>query len=159
QGRQLHGPARRQDRLQALPPALRGFRDQDNRIYLASRLRRRLWTAGLRNSRNASEAIHRAACEFKFAISSAHSIAALLSAVLRLPIWRKAQLTAFFTKCRSSVASRRMMGRNRRNRASGAFLSCTARAATMAKAPRLTNSSSRRLQATAVFHANGALSK
>jgi len=30
----------------------------------------------------------------------------LLSRMLRLPIWRSAQLTAFLTKLRSSVASR-----------------------------------------------------
>jgi len=41
---------------------------------------------------------------------------------LRLPIWRSAQLTAFFTKLRSSTASRRMSGRNPRKTSSGKAL-------------------------------------
>ena len=57
-------------------------------------------------------AIQRAARESMVAIRSAVAIAFSRRRSLRLPIWRSAQFTAFFTKVRSSVASGRMMGRN-----------------------------------------------
>ena len=56
-------------------------------------------------------------------ICSAHLMAAALQRRLRLPMLRSAQLTAFFTKFRSSPASRRITGRNCRMSASGAVLS------------------------------------
>ena len=51
---------------------------------------------------------------------SAASIAFPRSRGLRLPIWRRAQLTAFFTMLRSSVAASAMSGRKASYRSSGA---------------------------------------
>jgi len=58
---------------------------------------KRFWTAELSSSRMASAAIHRAAFESMRWISFAVLIAALFSVAFLLPIFRSAQLTAFFT--------------------------------------------------------------
>src|SRR5258708_32316524 len=83
-------------------------------------LRSRFCTAALFNSRSASAAIQRAAREYCKRILSAAQIASRLSRIFLFPIFRKAQLTAFFTKFRSSYASRSTTLKNRTNRASGA---------------------------------------
>ena len=68
------------------------------------------------SSRSASRAIHRASAILERSSSaSASSIAAGCSARFRFPIWRSAQLTAFLTSLRSSVAAARISG-NRRGR-------------------------------------------
>ena len=76
---------------------------------------------------------------------------------LRLPICRSAQLTAFFTSLRSSMAARRMSGKNRSNRSSGHAFSRTAARAIMEKAQRLTYGSGRRAHARIVRSAAGIL--
>ena len=53
-------------------------------------------------------------------------MAAWLSARLRLPMLRMAQLTAFLTKLRGSVAPALMTGKSAMNCASEASLSCQA---------------------------------
>ena len=64
---------------------------------VGQRGRRRAWTASLRSSRRASRAIHLDDRPSIRSISSAVRIASTLSAASRLPIWRSAQETAFFT--------------------------------------------------------------
>ena len=91
------------------------------------------------SSRRASEATHRAARASgspprspparRFAsvrIRSAQATAASFSARLRLPMFRRAQLTPFFTYGRGSDAPRSIRGRSSRNAWSGAVLSWTA---------------------------------
>ena len=71
--------------------------------YKFAFLRRRAWTFSPLSSRSASRAIQRAVLPFRARISSDRVMAALLSARLRLPMLRTAQLTAFLTKLRGSV--------------------------------------------------------
>src|SRR5690606_10442558 len=70
----------------------------------------------------ASRPIHRAVLSGEAASLRAVSTAGACSEVERLPIWRSAQLTAFFTKLRWSVACRAISGRNCRNVESGSRL-------------------------------------
>ena len=81
------------------------------------------------------------------------------SARLRRPTSFSAHTTPFFTKLRSSVAHRSMIGRHLRNGASGDFLSWSARLASSANAARFSNSFDRRLHGPIFFHAIGVLSK
>src|SRR5216684_3013297 len=86
-------------------------------------LRSRFCTAALFNSRSASAAIQRAELDSCRRILSAARIASRLRRAFRFPIFRNAQFTAFFTKFRSSCASRSITRRNRAKRSSGAALS------------------------------------
>src|SRR6266850_258398 len=86
-------------------------------------LRNRACTASLFSSRSASAAIHRAAREFCLRILSAARIASRFSRIFRFPMFRKAQLIAFFTRFLSSCASRSITFKNFTNRESGASLS------------------------------------
>ena len=107
----------------------------------------RFSTASLCSSRSASVATKRAPTVPWAAMRSPQAMAAARSRGLRLPIWRSAQLTAFFTKLRGSPASRSISGKNKVSVSSDTSLSCTAIAARSAKAARLTNSSLRPLHA------------
>src|SRR6266487_5925112 len=75
------------------------------------------------NSLRASLAIHLAAGESSCLIAEAHSIATARRWLLRFPIWRKAQFTAFFTKLRSSPAYCLINGKKGKNASSLARLS------------------------------------
>src|SRR5260370_4561604 len=86
-------------------------------------LRSRFCTASLFNSRSASAAIQRAERELCWRILSAARIASRLRRRFLFPIFLKAQFTAFFTKLRSSCASRSITCGNRPNRSSCAALS------------------------------------
>src|SRR5215472_2426942 len=77
-------------------------------------------TAGLFSSRSASAAIHRADRESCRRLLSAARIASRFSLRFLLPMFRKAQLTAFRTKFRSSYASRSITRKTPTNLASGA---------------------------------------
>ena len=112
-------------------------------------------TFGPANSRNASLPTHRQEASFDWARRLDTATAAALSARSRLPIQRRAQLTAFFTKLRSSCAPCSMRGRKARNRGPGAALSCTTREAISAKPARLTNSRGEADHWRAFSHANG----
>ncbi len=68
------------------------------------------------------------------------SMAAARSAGLRVPMRRRAQLTPFLTKLRSSSAASSIRRRPSRNGASPDILSCPARLASSAKAARFWNS-------------------
>jgi len=113
------------------------------------------WTASPVSSFRASAAIHLALRESIRWISSAVSMALLFNGRSRFPICRSAQLTAFLTKFRSSVAARTITGRNFSISASVAFLSVQAMRAIRAKAARLTNSSSRSLHSKHLSYAYG----
>src|SRR5260370_9454785 len=111
------------------PRRIGALRSPDLQLFGLATLRRfvhavfrwsRFCTAALFNSRSASAAIQRAARELCERILSAAQIASRLSRIFLFPIFRKAQLTAFFTKFRSSYASRSTTLKNRTNRASGA---------------------------------------
>src|SRR5579883_1000284 len=86
------------------------------------------------------------------------AIACLFSRRLRFPICRNAQLTAFFTKLRSSHASRSIAGKNDVNFLSSESLSCTVSSAISTNPARLTYSSLRLLHSAAFLYANGVLS-
>src|SRR6266571_958251 len=75
------------------------------------------------NSLRASLAIHLAAGESSCLIAEAHSTATARRWLLRFPIWRKAQFTAFFTKLRSSPAYCLINGKKGKNASSLARLS------------------------------------
>src|SRR5207245_11610502 len=68
-------------------------------------------------------------------------IAAAFKTEFLFPICLRAQFTAFFTKLRSSEASRTIRGRKSRNVLSAAFLSCTASSAIRTNPALLTYSS------------------
>src|SRR3989344_733112 len=70
-------------------------------------------------------------------------MARLFKALLRLPMFLRAQLTAFLTKFRSSVAAFLIKEKNCSKSLSDKVLSCQAISAIRAKAVRLTNSSFR----------------
>src|ERR1051325_6952408 len=72
---------------------------------------------------------------------------------------RKAQLTAFLTKLRPSGAARSIKDRHFRNGASPDVLSCSARLASRANAPRRSNSPFRELQVRIIRSAWGVRSK
>ena len=77
-------------------------------------------------------------------------MAAALSARFRFPICRSAQFTALRTKFRGSPDSLTMTGKKATSVSSVASRSCTASAAISTNPARLTNSSSRSLQANAL---------
>jgi hypothetical protein len=85
--------------------------------------------------------------------------AAALSAALRRPMRRSAQLTPFLTKLRSSVAARSMSSSPSRKAASPVRLSCSAKQASSANAARLTNSSRRSCHSPTFAQANSVRSK
>src|SRR5215472_1350094 len=72
--------------------------------------RKRASTAGPSSSRSASAAIHRADREPCRRILAAARVASRFNRKFLLPMFRKAQLTAFLTKWRSSPASRSIKG-------------------------------------------------
>ena len=90
-----------------------------------ARRARRFRTAGLASSLSASFPTQRAAGASESARRRATPTAASLRATLRLPSDRSAQLTAFFTKLRSSCAPCSISGEARHERSSTAALSCT----------------------------------
>lgn len=83
----------------------------------------RFCTFSLRSSRSASRALQRAARAGICAICSATSMARALRAGLRLPMLRRAQLTAFLTKLRSSAAWARMAAKKGSKSLAGRCLS------------------------------------
>jgi len=107
----------------------------------------------------ASEAIQREALESIRWISLAAFMVALFRFGFLFPMFLSAQLTAFLTKFRSSVAPRLITGNNLMNFSSSASLSCHARQAISAKAVLLTNSSSRSDQSRIFFQAKAFFSK
>src|SRR6266478_370255 len=121
---QLPGEHRDPRRVSTLrpPDSQLGLVAARRHLSQAALRRSRACTAALFNSRSASAAIHRAARESCRWILSAQRIASRLSRTFLFPIFRKAQLIAFFTKLLSS-SSRSITRKNRAKRACGAALS------------------------------------